>query len=144
MPGFTPITVHHSSSTRPSTISFTTHASGTASKETSSKGGHCAKLLPFHCLLPKLWSQRVLAWSLHRLWCANISMAPQVHSRTTSKEHPPCLTRVQNVGDSKAKARTFVSTPASISLAVKNNQGVQAGQGCMQPGAWRGCKKSAW
>lgn len=84
VPGFTPITVHHSSSTRPSTISFTTHASGTASKETSSKG------------------------------------------------------------DSKAKARTFVSTPASISLAVKNNQGVQAGQGCMQPGAWRGCKKSAW
>lgn len=47
-------------------------------------------------------------------------------------------------GDSKSKPRTFISTPASVSLAVKNNQGVQAGQGCLQPGAWRGCKKSAW
>ncbi|KAL3130374.1 hypothetical protein ABBQ38_008200 [Trebouxia sp. C0009 RCD-2024] len=84
VPGFTPITVHQSSSTRPSVISFTTHSSVAASKDTSSKG------------------------------------------------------------ESKAKSRTIVSTPASISLAVKNNQGVQAGQGCMQPGAWRGCKKSAW
>lgn len=84
VPGFVPINVHHSSSTRPSVISFSTHSSGTTSKDISSKG------------------------------------------------------------ESKAKSRTFVSTPASISLAVKNNQGVQAGQGCMQPGAWRGCKKSAW
>ena len=54
------------------------------------------------------------------------------------------LTSILLAGESKAKPRTFISTPASVSLAVKNNQGVQAGQGCMQPGAWRGCKKSAW
>ena len=54
------------------------------------------------------------------------------------------MTCILLAGESKAKPRTFISTPASISLAVKNNQGVQAGQGCMQPGAWRGCKKSAW
>ena len=57
---------------------------------------------------------------------------------------PFVMTSILLSGESKAKPRTFISTPASISLAVKNNQGVQAGQGCMQPGAWRGCKKSAW
>ena len=47
-------------------------------------------------------------------------------------------------GDSKAKPKKFVSSAATVSLALKNSQGVSAGTGCLQPGAWRGCLKSSW
>ena len=47
-------------------------------------------------------------------------------------------------GDTKPKPKRNVSSVATVSLAVKNSQGVSAGTGCLQPGAWRGCLKSSW
>lgn len=67
---------------------------------------------------------------------------PAVISFTHSSSTAPRET--SSKGDSKPKSRSYISSPANLSLVVKNNQVVQSGQGCMQPGAWRGCKKSAW
>lgn len=153
VPGFVPINVHHSSSTRPSVISFSTHSSGTTSKDISSKGEkrhYVCTTCPMHCHVLPTYTFALPARPTVNMCQAQIAALAckflVKHDQGTKQyccAHP-VLTPHAFSGESKAKSRTFVSTPASISLAVKNNQGVQAGQGCMQPGAWRGCKKSAW
>lgn len=99
VPGFTPITVHQSSSTRPSIISFTTHSSGTASRDTSSKGGAFAKLtqshhIPNHAQNNSAWKAKtVMARTLHILGGVPIAyvIACPDHNSCLVCLHPVCL-----------------------------------------------------